>query len=101
MAVVVVTGSAGLIGSETVTHFCGQGYDVVGLDNDLRQTFFGAEASTAWNRQALEQRFPTQYRHVDADIRDQGRVDQLFREYGRAIQLVVHTAAQPSHDWAA
>jgi CDP-paratose 2-epimerase len=101
MAVVVVTGSAGLIGSETVTHFCEQGYDVVGLDNDLRQTFFGAEASTAWNRQALEQRFPTQYRHVDADIRDQARVEQLFREYGRAIQLVVHTAAQPSHDWAA
>jgi CDP-paratose 2-epimerase len=101
MAVVVVTGSAGLIGSETVQFFCEQGYDVVGLDNDLRQMFFGAEASTAWNRQALEQRFPTRYRHVDADIRDQARVEQLFREYGHTIALVVHTAAQPSHDWAA
>jgi CDP-paratose 2-epimerase len=101
MAVAVVTGSAGLIGSETVQHFCAQGYDVVGLDNDLRQTFFGAEASTAWNRQALEQRFPTQYRHVDLDVRDQAGVEKIFREYGSAITVVVHTAAQPSHDWAA
>jgi CDP-paratose 2-epimerase len=101
MAVAVVTGSAGLIGSETVAYFCALGYEVVGIDNDLRQTFFGAEASTEWNRQTLLARFPTHYHHVDADIRDLPSVERIFRQYGRAITLVVHTAAQPSHDWAA
>ena len=69
MAVVLVTGSAGLIGSETVQHFCDLGFDVVGIDNDMRKRFFGDEASTAWNRSLLESRFPRQYRHFDADIR--------------------------------
>ncbi len=101
MSIVVVTGSAGLIGSETVQFFCELGFDVVGIDNDMRRTFFGEEASTKWNRDALVQRFTRQYRHLDSDVRDQAAIDQLFREYGRAIALVVHTAAQPSHDWAA
>ena len=101
MAVVVVTGSAGLIGSETVHVFAEQGFDVLGIDNDMRRTFFGGEASTHWNRQQLERRFPRNYMHEDTDIRDQGAVNSLFKEYGTAIKLVVHTAAQPSHDWAA
>jgi CDP-paratose 2-epimerase len=101
MPVAIVTGSAGLIGSETVRTFCTLGFEVVGIDNDLRRTFFGDEASTDWNRRALEQEFPDQYRHVAIDIRDQSRIDQLFRSYGSAIDLVVHAAAQPSHDWAA
>ena len=58
MTVAIVTGSAGLIGSETVAHFCELGLDVVGIDNDMRRTFFGAEASTDWNRNELERRFP-------------------------------------------
>src|SRR5829696_6492484 len=101
MPVAMVTGSAGLIGSETVRAFCALGFEVVGIDNDLRRTFFGDEASTDWNRRALEQEFPDQYRHVAIDIRDQPRIDQLFTSYGSAIDLVVHAAAQPSHDWAA
>src|SRR5215210_4686637 len=101
MAVAIVTGSAGLIGSETVKYFCALGFDVVGIDNDLRRTFFGDEASTEWNRQVLQQAFPKQYRHVAMDIRDQAGVDRLFREYGTAVELIVHAAAQPSHDWAA
>jgi CDP-paratose 2-epimerase len=101
MSVVVVTGSAGLIGSETVQFFCGLGFDVVGIDNDMRRTFFGEEASTAWNRTLLQSRFPKQYHHSTADIRNQSGIDQLFRTYGKSIELVVHTAAQPSHDWAA
>lgn len=101
MTVAIVTGSAGLIGSETVAHFCALGLDVVGIDNDMRRTFFGAEASTDWNRGELERRYPQRYRHLSIDIRDQSAVDRLFAEYGRAIGLVVHTAAQPSHDWAA
>jgi CDP-paratose 2-epimerase len=101
MAVAVVTGSAGLIGSETVQFFCELGFEVVGIDNDLRRAFFGDEASTAWNRDNLIRRFPGRYHHLDLDIRDQAAVEGLFRHYGRAIALVVHTAAQPSHDWAA
>jgi CDP-paratose 2-epimerase len=101
MSVAIVTGSAGLIGSETVRAFCTLGFEVVGIDNDLRRTFFGDEASTDWNRLELQQTFPDQYRHLVIDVRDQPRIDQLFKTYGSAIELVVHAAAQPSHDWAA
>src|SRR5690242_10278876 len=101
MAVVVVTGSAGLIGSETVRTFCALGYDVVGIDNDMRSVFFGEDASTRWNRVLLQSEYRTRYQHVDIDIRDQHAVDTIFARYGREIRLVVHTAAQPSHDWAA
>lgn len=101
MSVVLVTGSAGLIGSETVQHFCDLGFDVVGIDNDMRKQFFGDEASTAWNRTLLEARFPNQYSHHDVDIRDEKAIDRIFARYGKEIVLVVHTAAQPSHDWAA
>ncbi|MGE5333455.1 MAG: NAD-dependent epimerase/dehydratase family protein [Nitrososphaerota archaeon] len=101
MSVVLVTGSAGLIGSETVQHFCDFGFDVVGIDNDMRRQFFGDEASTAWNRTLLEARFPNQYSHHDVDIRDEKAIDRIFARYGKEIALVVHTAAQPSHDWAA
>jgi CDP-paratose 2-epimerase len=101
MGVAIVTGSAGLIGSETVQYFCDLGFDVAGIDNDMRRRFFGDEASTAWNRDALVGRFPTQYTHSEIDIRDQAAVEAIFRRYGKDIGLVVHTAAQPSHDWAA
>jgi CDP-paratose 2-epimerase len=101
MSVVVVTGSAGLIGSESVAYFAERGYEIAGVDNDFRQRFFGPDASTAWNRRSLEARFPKQYAHVDADIRDADAMDALFARYGKRIALVVHAAAQPSHDWAA
>src|SRR5580692_7208359 len=101
MSVVVVTGSAGLIGSESVAYFAERGHEIVGVDNDFRARFFGAEASTDWNRRSLEARFPKQYTHVAADVRDAGAMDALFERYGKQIALVIHTAAQPSHDWAA
>ena len=100
MSVVVVTGSCGLIGSESVSHFADQGYDVVGIDNDLRRTFFGEQASTAWIRETLERRYP-QYQHLSLDIRNQDGLEQMFARLGREVALVIHTAAQPSHDWAA
>jgi CDP-paratose 2-epimerase len=96
----VVTGSAGLIGSEAVRFLADRGLDVVGIDNDMRAYFFGPDGSTAWNRRALE-REVRRYTHADADIRDAGAMQQLFDRYGRDIRLVVHAAAQPSHDWAA
>jgi CDP-paratose 2-epimerase len=101
VAVAVVTGSCGLIGSETVHAFCDLGFDVVGIDNDMRRLFFGDEASTARNRELLQAQYPTRYAHFDLDIRDQSAVERVFERYGKAIALVAHTAAQPSHDWAA
>lgn len=99
MTTAIITGSAGLIGSEAVAHFAELGLDIVGIDNDMRRVFFGDEASTAWNRRRLEASVP-RYRHHDVDIRDQAAVGAIFGRYGRDIGLVIHTAAQPSHDWA-
>ncbi len=100
MAIVIVTGSAGLIGSETVKRFHAEGYDVVGIDNDMRAYFFGSEASTSWNRERLISDLP-RYQHFNYDIRDFTQIEKLFARYGKEISLVVHAAAQPSHDWAA
>ncbi len=101
MSVAVISGSAGLIGSEASRYFAAQGMDVVGIDNDMRRRFFGDEASTRWQRARLEQDLGPRYRHVEADIRDDTAIDALFRNHGSDIALVIHTAAQPSHDWAA
>lgn len=101
MTVALITGSAGLIGSEATRHFAACGLDVVGIDNDMRRTFFGDEASTAWQKESLEHELGPAYDHCSIDIRDRESIDQLFRRFGSAIQLIVHTAAQPSHDWAA
>lgn len=100
MSAAIITGSAGLIGSEAVAHFAALGFHVVGIDNDMRRQFFGEEASTAPNLQRLRSEVP-HYEHHDVDIRDAGAIDAIFRRYGREITLVIHTAAQPSHDWAA
>jgi CDP-paratose 2-epimerase len=97
---IIVTGSAGLIGSETVKHFANDGYHIVGIDNDMRSRFFGAEASTRSTRDLLVQTVGD-YEHHDIDIRDAGAVRNLFQQHRERITAVVHTAAQPSHDWAA
>ncbi len=101
MSVAIITGSSGLIGSEAAEFFAKLGFDIVGIDNDMRSYFFGPQASTDWRRDALEQRLGTQYTHVDADIRDFDALAKVFERYGKAIELVIHAAAQPSHDWAA
>ncbi|HSF20309.1 MAG TPA: NAD-dependent epimerase/dehydratase family protein [Vicinamibacteria bacterium] len=100
MTVAIVTGAAGLIGAESVRLFAAQGFDVVGIDNDMRRYFFGDEASTAWSRERLEADLSS-YVHLDVDIRDEPALDRAFRRYGKNIELVIHAAAQPSHDWAA
>lgn len=101
MSIVIVTGSAGLIGSEAARHFARSGLTVVGIDNNMRQVFFGEEASTDWQRRTLASELGERYVHLDADIRDQSQMEGVFRRYGSAISLIVHAAAQPSHDWAA
>src|SRR4030095_3913535 len=100
MSIAIVTGSAGLIGSEAASFFGGLGMHVVGIDNDMRAYFFGDHASTLWNRRRLEASLKESYTHADLDIRDQAGINQLFARYGRDISLIIHTAAQPSHDWA-
>ncbi len=100
MSVAIVTGSAGLIGSEASRYFAAKGLDVVGIDNDMRREFFGNEASTRWQQHQLVKDLGNSYSHVDADIRDDLLIKNIFAEYGTDVGLVIHTAAQPSHDWA-
>ena len=100
MSVAIITGSAGLVGSESVRWFADKGFDVVGIDNDMRRVFFGDDASTAWRRTLLENELGN-YTHLDQDIRDQEQMRKVFSNYGKQIRVVIHTAAQPSHDWAA
>ncbi len=100
MSSIIVTGSAGLIGSETCKKFHAEGFDVVGIDNDMRARFFGPEASTARTRGQLQGSLKN-YRHEALDIRDTAGIEALFKRLGSSIKCVVHTAAQPSHDWAA
>ena len=95
----LITGSAGLIGSEAAVFFAEKGYRVFGIDNDMRRYFFGPEASTEWNRKRLEEKLKGGYIHYPADIRDNEEIEGIFRE--DKFDLIIHTAAQPSHDWAA
>ena len=101
MKIILVTGSAGLIGSESVRFFCDRGYTVVGIDNNMRKVFFGEDASTDWNRDQLLHDYGEKYLHHEVDIRDQEAITNIFKTYNKDIDLIIHTAAQPSHDWAA
>jgi len=100
MQTIIVTGSAGLIGSEASKFFHQKGFRVVGIDNDMRSYFFGEAASTQWNQKKLENEF-SEYKHYSVDIRDYDAIEKVFAEYSKSIAGVIHTAAQPSHDWAA
>ncbi|MDR0419165.1 MAG: NAD-dependent epimerase/dehydratase family protein [Prevotellaceae bacterium] len=100
MKIAIVTGAAGLIGSEAVRFFSEKMDLVVGIDNDMRTYFFGKEASTAWNEERLEKQVGN-YKHEAIDIRNFTAIEKVFKQYGNDIAIVVHTAAQPSHDWAA
>jgi CDP-paratose 2-epimerase len=101
MPVAIITGSGGLIGSESVRHFVQRGYDVVGIENDMRATFFGPSASTAHTSQRLSEAYGSSFRSLEIDIRDRDGVERVFADAGNDCRLVIHTAAQPSHDWAA
>src|SRR5437763_8890131 len=101
MPTAIVTGSGGLIGSESVQYFAEAGYDVIGLENDMRARFFGPTASTAHTTRRLVDALGDSFRSVALDIRDADGVDRVFGETAASLELVIHTAAQPSHDWAA
>ena len=100
MDIAIITGSAGLIGSECVRYLCNKSFNVIGIDNDMRKEFFGDEASTNWNCKALQDQF-LNYTHFDVDIREEKSIEKIFLQYSTDIKLIIHTAAQPSHDWAA
>ncbi|MSU73668.1 NAD-dependent epimerase/dehydratase family protein [Candidatus Kaiserbacteria bacterium] len=99
MKTALITGSAGLIGSESARFFAGKGYAIVGIDNDMRKYFFGAEGSTAWNREKLAKDLGKNYTHYTADIREKDAIEPIIKKH--KPDIVIHTAAQPSHDWAA
>lgn len=101
MPTAIVTGSGGLIGSESVSYFVEAGYDVIGLENDMRSYFFGPSASTSQQTEHLLATYPGSFRSLSIDIRDFDAVSRLFAEHAADLELVIHTAAQPSHDWAA
>jgi CDP-paratose 2-epimerase len=98
--VAIVTGSGGLIGSESVSHLVKHGYDVIGLENDMRARFFGPEASTQGTTSRLVDSF-SEFKSLDVDIRDADAVRRVVHKYREGLEIVIHTAAQPSHDWAA
>ncbi len=100
MSVAIITGSAGLIGSEAVKFFAAKGMDVVGIDNNMRKEFFGVDACTQWNLSSLQNSVKN-YTHFSCDIRNLSTLETIFKQYGKSISVVVHCAAQPSHDWAA
>lgn len=95
---ILVTGSGGLIGSESVHFFCEKGFDVIGIDNNMREYYFGEEGSTKGNVKQIINTYKN-YKHYNCDIRDIENVEEIFKTY--KFDLIIHTAAQPSHDWAA
>ncbi len=100
MNIALITGSGGLIGSESVSFLASKMDMIIGIDNNQRAYFFGNEASTQWNENRLKTEFQNFTSH-NIDIRDYAALETIFKQYGNDIKMVVHTAAQPSHDWAA
>jgi CDP-paratose 2-epimerase len=100
MAVAIVTGSGGLVGSHSVRRLAEDGWEVVGIENDMRAQYFGPEASTTRVTEELRKSYP-EFRVIDADIRDRDRIRRVIAQHAFRLELVIHAAAQPSHDWAA
>lgn len=100
MKKILVTGSTGLIGSECVRFFIEKGFAVIGIDNNMRKTFFGDDACTEWSKNLLQKNYKT-YIHIHKDIRDKAAMEEVFSTHNKGIGLIIHAAAQPSHDWAA
>ncbi|MDC3391143.1 NAD-dependent epimerase/dehydratase family protein [Candidatus Pelagibacter sp.] len=99
MKICVVTGSNGLVGSESVRFFSSKKFKVVGIDNNLRKFFFGKNGDTTWVKKKLNNELKN-YTHYNYDIRDKNKISNIFKKYSKDIKIIIHCAAQPSHDWA-
>ena len=99
MSVVLITGSCGLVGSESVKFFSSKGFDVLGIDNNSRREFFGKDGDISWLRKSLNKSYKN-YTHKNVDIRNYSALEKIFNKYKNSIKLIIHAAAQPSHDWA-
>ena len=99
MSVVLITGSCGLVGSESVKFFASKGFDVIGIDNNSRQSFFGKDGDINWVKINLKKTYKN-YQHENIDIRNYSALEKIFKKYKGSIKLIIHAAAQPSHDWA-
>ena len=99
MSVVIITGSCGLVGSESVKFFSEKGFDVVGIDNNLRKQFFGKDGDISWIKSHLIRNHKN-YKHYNSDIRNYPDMEKIIKKYNKSIKLIIHSAAQPSHDWA-
>jgi len=98
MSIAIITGSSGLVGSESVNFFSQKGFDVIGIDNNLRQTFFGKEGSTNWVKSQLLKKNEN-FKSFNIDVRNSSGLDKIFKKYKKEIAIVIHCAAQPSHDY--
>ena len=95
---VLITGSDGLVGSECVDFFINKGFSIIGVDNNYRKKFFGEDASVLWNRKKQKSMYE-KYNHFNLNIVNEHGVRKLFEKYGKKLELIIHCAAQPSHDW--
>ena len=98
MAIAIITGSSGLVGSEAVNFFCKKGFDVIGIDNNLRQLFFGKDGSTIWIKNRLKKRNKN-FKSLNIDIRNYNQLEKIFKKFTKDISIIIHCAAQPSHDY--
>ena len=99
MSIALITGSCGLIGSESVEFFAKKGFDIVGIDNNLRELFFGKDGSTIWQRNKLK-KSNKKYTHLNNDIRNYDSLEKVFKKYKKSIRVIIHCAAQPSHNYS-
>ena len=99
MKIALITGSCGLVGSESATFFSEKGFQIIGIDNNYRKVFFGKDGDISWLRDKLKKELKN-YKHFNTDIRNFTNLEKIFKKYKKNISLIIHAAAQPSHDWA-
>ena len=99
MALVIITGSCGLVGSESSVFFAKKGFEIIGIDNNSRKSFFGKDGDISWVKNKLKRNIKN-YKHFDLDITNFASLEKIFKKYKKRIKLIIHSAAQPSHDWA-
>ena len=99
MKIALITGSCGLVGSESAIFFSKKGFKIIGIDNNARKFFFGKDGDISWVRSKLKSNLKN-YSHLNTDIRNFKGLEKIFKKYKKNIKIIIHAAAQPSHDWA-